>query len=396
MEKNEMTLSVAFSTWNVGAAAGADVAAAAPGVDGWLKAGGSAPSDIHIVTLQEVVDINSALSYASNPFASVSLDGLSDSMSAEAVRWEIALCAQLPAHRIVAKKQLVGMVLFVFVLEVHLASCASVRVASLGTGPLGAGNKGAVAASLSLYGSAVAVVGSHLAAGSKGAHLHICSKHHARARHRTAPSNACLTHTAPRAGPSARNRDMATITASLAFPSGDAGGNAGTLPVSLAQHEHVLWGGDLNYRIMRPDDEVRALASVGGDLSSLIAADELRLSLASGDAWGGYAESALTFAPTYKFDLHSDAYDTSAKRRAPAWTDRILWRASSAVSPLAYTRHGMRESDHRPVSASFTLKLGGGSWAVAEPTTSNPCVALVEWLRSCFRSKPPEGYMELS
>lgn len=40
----------------------------------------------------------------------------------------------------------------------------------------------------------------------------------------------------------------------------------------------------------------------------------------------GYIEGQLEFAPTYKYDLFSDDYDTSEKMRIPAWTDRVLWR----------------------------------------------------------------------
>ena len=169
MSMSPPSLTVAFSTWNVGAAAGSSSTAFTPGVDAWIKAGSASSSDVHVVVLQEVIDINSVLSYAANPFAAGSLNGLDDVLSTEPLLWEAAICAALPTHALVARKQLVGMVLWVLVSEKHKASCSSARVASIGTGALGAGNKGAVAASLTLYGSTIAFVGSHLAAGSKGA-----------------------------------------------------------------------------------------------------------------------------------------------------------------------------------------------------------------------------------
>ena len=46
----------------------------------------------------------------------------------------------------------------------------------------------------------------------------------------------------------------------------------------------------------------------------------------AGNVFSGFQEGPVDFAPTYKYDLFSDDYDTSEKQRIPAWTDRVLWR----------------------------------------------------------------------
>ena len=44
-----------------------------------------------------------------------------------------------------------------------------------------------------------------------------------------------------------------------------------------------------------------------------------------GLAFQGWSEQAIDFAPTYKYDVESTVYDTSEKRRAPAYCDRVLY-----------------------------------------------------------------------
>ena len=56
----------------------------------------------------------------------------------------------------------------------------------------------------------------------------------------------------------------------------------------------------------------------------------------AGEVFHGFREGALTFPPTYKFDKGAkerDAYDSSEKRRVPAWTDRVFFRGAPLSLP---------------------------------------------------------------
>lgn len=60
--------------------------------------------------------------------------------------------------------------------------------------------------------------------------------------------------------------------------------------------------------------------------------DQCRREMAAGRVFKGLREGALTFRPTYKFDKASAnpfGYDTSEKRRIPAWCDRVFFRGST-------------------------------------------------------------------
>ena len=65
----------------------------------------------------------------------------------------------------------------------------------------------------------------------------------------------------------------------------------------------------------------------------------------------------MNFKPTYKFDVHSDVYDSGLKKRIPAWTDRILY-APTGIKCMAYDADfSLRTSDHRPVYATFSADI---------------------------------------
>ena len=61
---------------------------------------------------------------------------------------------------------------------------------------------------------------------------------------------------------------------------------------------------------------------------------------------------------TYKYDADTDIYDTSEKRRAPAWCDRVLYRGAlgRTCEQVSYRRAELRSSDHKPVSATYTVR----------------------------------------
>jgi phosphatidylinositol-bisphosphatase len=93
-----------------------------------------------------------------------------------------------------------------------------------------------------------------------------------------------------------------------------------------------------------------------------------------------FEEGKITFPPTFKYDIGRDIFDSSKKRRCPAWTDRILFQQvpdtanlerivddpsnKNTVSPnkgemlklLKYDSiRNCRHSDHRPVVATFSV-----------------------------------------
>lgn len=62
------------------------------------------------------------------------------------------------------------------------------------------------------------------------------------------------------------------------------------------------------------------LAGESGKESSTVGRISLSLGNISGNVFKEFSEQPITFPPTYKFDLHSDCYDSSERKRTPAWT----------------------------------------------------------------------------
>jgi phosphatidylinositol-bisphosphatase len=130
-----------------------------------------------------------------------------------------------------------------------------------------------------------------------------------------------------------------------------------TSPATAPPPVYSVWGGDLNMRVDLGRDAADALL-VKGDAKALLDRDQLRLVMARGDAFGEYAEAAITFPPTYKYDPDTDTFDSSTKRRTPSWTDRVLYIPARGLELVTYrSAQDLRTSDHRPVFATFTAAV---------------------------------------
>ncbi|XP_072423902.1 inositol polyphosphate 5-phosphatase K-like, partial [Chiloscyllium punctatum] len=150
----------------------------------------------------------------------------------------------------------------------------------------------------------------------------------------------------------------------------------GTRAQTILDHDLVFWFGDLNFRIA--DHGLHFIReSISKKCYHLLwDKDQLNRAKKSEPMLNGFLEGELLFKPTYKFNLASTEYDTSGKKRKPAWTDRILWRLKEGAeaggsepqtAPLkkpmgvilntynSQMQYGV--SDHKPVVGTFCLEF---------------------------------------
>ncbi|KQK03056.1 type I inositol polyphosphate 5-phosphatase 1 [Brachypodium distachyon] len=236
-----------------------------------------------------------------------------------------------PFVRMVSK-QMVGIFLTVWVRRELRKFVHNIKVSTVGVGATGkAGNKGAVSASMSIHQTTFCFVCTHLAAGERPADL------------------------------LKRNTDVHEIHRRTRF---SAASNAAglELPREIHDHERIFWLGDLNYRIEVPYDRAHGLVAAM-DWAGLAEKDQLKRELRKGRAFEGWAEGALEFAPTYKYEIGPPAQksryigdDGKGGRRTPAWCDRVL-SYGKGLRLLRYTRVEMATSDHRPVAATYGAEV---------------------------------------
>jgi hypothetical protein len=203
----------------------------------------------------------------------------------------------------------------------HAVSRVSSDTAFVGLGGM-AGNKGAIGVRFAVYDTEFVIVNSHLAA------------HQGEVER--------------------RNQDFASIVASLR-----ALRDHPNLDVLSSTFHHIFWVGDLNYRIDLRREEVCDLVAAE-KFEAIAVADQLGIAIRAGNAFLGFHEGELSFAPTYRFERGSRRYETT-KMRVPSYTDRVLWRTLPGVGPptlLSYFAvNSILTSDHNPVVALLEAPL---------------------------------------
>ncbi|KAK5627335.1 hypothetical protein RRF57_003050 [Xylaria bambusicola] len=162
-----------------------------------------------------------------------------------------------------------------------------------------------------------------------------------------------------------RHNDIAAILDSTILPvesnptvriDSYIGGGDGSM---ILDHELCLLNGDLNYRIDTMSRDTVVNAVLANNLTKLLERDQLLVARRRNPAFRlrAFDEMPIQFAPTYKYDVGTDNYDTSEKKRSPAWCDRLLHRGSGRIQQLDYRRHEVRVSDHRPVTGRFKFTI---------------------------------------
>ncbi|KAL0979372.1 hypothetical protein UPYG_G00184220 [Umbra pygmaea] len=310
-------------TWNVGGAMPPDDITALLGLHV-----GDGNTDMYIIGLQEV---NSMINKR-----------LKDVLFTD--QWSDAFMERLSpfGYVLVTSQRMQGLLLLVFAKYYHLPFLRGVQTETTRTGLGGYwGNKGGVSARMSVFGHTICFLNCHLPA-------HIENSEQ-------------------------RMEDFESILQQQQFE-----GQAAT---GVLDHDVVFWFGDLNFRIDELEIPQVKTAIDNNKLITLWEKDQLNMAKDSEPVLEGFLEGPLKFPPTYKFDVGTDTYDTSGKKRKPAWTDRILWRlratAPSRPAPNAgkrgsmsglssgtkVTQHFYRshmeymDSDHKPVSSIFTLQF---------------------------------------
>ncbi|CAG8444452.1 8261_t:CDS:2, partial [Diversispora eburnea] len=335
---------VLICSWNIDASRPPDLEQSAEGVKflkSWFTSVES--PDIIVIGFQEIVDLESKKEAAKTMLLTKrkkekkNIDNVNLRYKAWLDRLVKAVhnAADGEKYEVISSENLIGLFTCIFVKESERKLIRDIDVTKRKTGLKGYhGNKGSIATRFIYDDSSICFVNCHLAAGQ--------------------------TKTVD------RNNDAANILDNTQFPvcaneswneneSVFTHGGDGTM---IFDHEFCFFSGDLNYRIDLQRDKVLE-AIEKKEYALLLEHDQLFKQRNTNPSFRlrPFSEGIPNFAPTYKYNRGEDEYDTSEKRRTPAWCDRILYRGPSvkSVKQEHYRRYDVKVSDHRPISGAFKI-----------------------------------------
>ncbi|KAH9513601.1 Phosphatidylinositol 4,5-bisphosphate 5-phosphatase A [Bulinus truncatus] len=242
--------------------------------------------------------------------------------------WEGALMSALKPFDYVKVKsrQLIGIMTVLFIHRSCLPHVTSIESELTKTGLGGLyGNKGSASIRMDFMGMNIIIVNCHLAA-----HMENVAE---------------------------RLNNIDQILSSQRFRDPDSD--------NILDHDYIFWMGDLNFRIEETTYEGALELIEKKNFKKLIQNDQLHIAIQEGLIFEFFNEGKISFPPTYKFDPGTDKYDTSAKKRVPAYCDRILYffhdtaygNLKLQASLEEYRCHpSYKSSDHKPVSAIISFK----------------------------------------
>ncbi|CCX05306.1 Endonuclease/exonuclease/phosphatase [Pyronema domesticum] len=299
--------------------------------------------DIIVFGFQELVDLEdkkiTAKSFLKKTSKKKKAADQQEHMSHQYRLWQQQLTKSIETHMprdepyiLLHAANLVGLFTCIFIKTSIKPSVRNVAASTVKRGLGGLhGNKGALVVRFFLDDSSLCFINCHLAAGQ--------------------------SHTM------SRNNDIAAILESESLPVEPAsstrtdmfvGGGDGSM---ILDHEICILNGDLNYRIDHGRDSIINRVK-NNDLGPLLERDQLLVERKKNPGFRlrVFNESPITFAPTYKYDVGTDTYDSSDKKRSPAWCDRLLYRGLGKIKQTEYRRWEVKASDHRPVSGIFLIR----------------------------------------
>lgn len=326
---------------------------------------------LYVLGLQEVVDLNSTREYIGRVYTD----------SGAVTKWRKALTDALPpGYEVVAEQQLSGLLLFICASPTVIPTLSNVSTVSVGTGIMGyLGNKGAVTTRLVLGDTTrIVFVNSHLASGSDPTHLERRCWDVSQILQRThfdpinwagvmedgqegigdedfafwfgdlnfrldgLPGNdirrLLLLHTRGEydIGQKSRTKiddELADVDSPIMIHSIESDDDLSE-DYSNPRTSSTFDNPDDNSSTTLPDpddfvqDPSQDPTSLQATLDSLLPHDQLRYVIKKKKAFhDGWKEGPISFLPTYKYDVGSmGMFDSSEKKRAPSWCDRILYR----------------------------------------------------------------------